>query len=446
MAVNYTEALQILRKVAETRSQARRRPTERVPLLDAVGRSAAQHHVSPVTTPPKDTSAMDGYALSSAATVDASPENPVIFVVKGTIAAGDKPIELANELEDGALPCVEIMTGAQFPRSTSAMPFDACVKIEDTLCDGSSAPGSEFRSRKRIAVTRPLRPNANRRLAGGDMHEGDVILPKGTVVCSRHVMALASVGITEVAVYRKLRVAIWSTGNELKEGFDGACSDTQILNSNGPYLTTALKELGVDVDYNGILRDDANGLQSALSSFAEKAYDLVITTGAVSKGKFDFIVPALEESRASVHFHGVAIRPGHPVLFASTSRDTGTVPLFGLPGNPIATAACFRFLVVPFLKHFLGQTYEKAEVAKLQQLNGSQDAFLSSPRHLDCFRHGFTRGDGYGGKIVELSGNQSPAIISQFSASNCWVHIPRGRPVEPREAVVYCYPHKPSLV
>jgi molybdopterin molybdotransferase len=445
MAIDYGEALEIIQRIAQICSRERSGVTETLPLLDSLGRFAAEDHVSPTTTPLKDTSAMDGYAISSSATVDASNENPITFVVKGTIAAGDRPFELANELDDGAYPCVEIMTGAQFPSSTSGAPFDVCVKIEDTVSLGPCTPGSDFKSRKRIAVARPLRSNANRRFAGGDMHEGDVILPKGTVVCSRHVMALASVGVTNIVTYRKLRVAVWSTGNELSEGSDGVCSDTQILNSNGPYLTAALKELGVDAEYNGILRDDSNGLQAALGSIAEKSYDLVITTGAVSKGKFDFIVPALEELRANVHFHGVAIRPGHPVLFASTSSETGSVPFFGLPGNPIATAGCFRFLVVPFLKRMMGGTYEEPQPAKLYQRDGSRDATLSSPPHLDCFRHGTLRDDGLGTKIVELSENQSPAVISQFAASNCWVHVPRSRPAESRGAVVYCYPHNPSF-
>jgi molybdopterin molybdotransferase len=442
---DYQEALGIIQKIARTCLQERGIATETLSLLDSLGRVAGADHVSPITTPPKDTSAMDGYAISSGATVDASSEKPVTFVVKGTIAAGDKPIELANELEDGAYPCVEIMTGAPFPKAMLGTPFDACVKIEDTVSLGSWTPGTEFKSRKRIAVTRPLQLNANRRFAGGDMQEGDVVLPKGTVVGSRHVMALASVGVTEVLVYHKLRVAVWSTGNELSEEFDVARSDTQILNSNGPYLIAALRELGVDVDYNGILRDDSDGLQTALSSLAEKSYDLVITTGAVSKGKFDFVVPVLEELRAKVHFHGVAIRPGHPVLFASTSIETGNVPFFGLPGNPIATAGCFRFIVVPFVKFMMGGAFEEPHLARLHQRIGSRDALQSSPPHLDCFRHGTVREDSCGRKIVELSGNQSPAIISQFAASGCWVHIPKGRPAELRETVVYCYPHKPSF-
>jgi molybdopterin molybdotransferase len=416
MAISYEEALGIIQKVAQQCSQRRGGSTQTFSLLESLGRVAAKDHASPVSTPPKDTSAMDGYAISSKATINASTENPVTFVVKGTIAAGDKPIELANELEDGAFPCVEIMTGAQFPHSSSITPFDACIKIEDTVPLGSLASGPKMQLHKRIAVTRSLPFHANRRFAGEDMRKGDVILAEGATVCSRHVMALASVGITEIVTYRKLRVGMWSTGNELSEGTEGVRNDAQILNSNGPFLVAALRELGVDVEYNGILRDEEDSLQTALGSHEVKKYDLVVTTGAVSKGKFDFIVPALEELRAEVHFHGVAMRPGHPVLFATTSNDTGNVPLFGLPGNPIATAACFRFLVAPFVRNLLEQAPEKPEPAGLLQRNGYRPPLQSSPAHLDCFRHGIVRNDDSGKKTVELSSNQSVGFTFRKAA------------------------------
>ncbi|KAH9868557.1 hypothetical protein J1614_007629 [Plenodomus biglobosus] len=382
----------------------------------------------------------DGYAISSEATMGASPETPVIFNIHGTIAAGQDPLELANEAaEDGAFPCVEIMTGARFPR-TSSRPFDACVKIEDTVSLGPSTARTGFKSINRIAVTRPLRYNANRRFAGQDVQEGDVILRKGTLVCSRHIMALSSVGITQIDVCRRFRVAVWATGDELSEGKDSR-RDSQIWNSNGPFLCAALQEIGMDVEYKGILNDDPRNLHDALSSPAGNRHDLVITTGAVSKGKFDFVVPALEELQAEIHFHGVAIRPGHPVLFATMERHERLVPVFGLPGNPIAAAACLRFLVVPFIGYALTHTLKEPVLAKLAWRSDNTEALSSSPSDLDCFRHGTIRSDAKGESIVELSANQSPAVISHFAASNCWVHLLRNSPRSLSEVIVYCYPH-----
>jgi molybdopterin molybdotransferase len=445
MTITYTEALKILRKVAKQCSEERSAPTENVPLLEALSRVAAKDHTSPISTPPNDTSAMDGYAVSSAATCGASNETPIAFAVKGTIAAGDKPILLANEPENGVFPCVEIMTGAQFPKTCSQTPFDACVKIEDTISLGSSVLHTNPKAHTIIAVKKPLALCANRRFAGGDMQKGDIIIPQGEIVCSQHIMALASVGITEVAVRCKVRVAVWSTGNELSEGPEKTHNDSQIFNSNGPYLSAALKELGVHVEYKGILKDNRDSLEAALSSVNADPWDLVITTGAVSKGKFDFMLLALEELRADVQFHGVAIRPGHPVLFATTKSNTRPIPLFGLPGNPIATAACFRFLVVPFLRCILGRANEQPEMAELLLQSQSPGPSTHSPSHLDCFRHGTVKTDEFERKTVSLSDNQSPAIISHFAGSNCWVHLPADRSTALNNSMVYCYPHNSLL-
>jgi molybdopterin molybdotransferase len=444
MTITYREAVEKLHKVADILLEERNTRQETVPLLDALGRIAAEDHASPIFTPPNDTSAMDGYAISSKAIINASAESLVTFAVKGTLAAGDEAIVLPNEPEGGVYPCVEIMTGAQFPRSTTSTTFDACVKIEDTISLGLAVQHSRSTAQTHIAVMKPLPLNANRRFAGGDMQKGDLIVPKGQVVSSPHIMALASVGVTEVVVRRMLRVAVWSTGNELSEGPDKDRSDSQIFNSNGPYLCAALTELGVNVEYKGILRDDRVNLEAALNSAGVDSWDLIITTGAVSKGKFDFILPALEELRADVHFHGVSIRPGHPVLFATTKRgadNTRGTPIFSLPGNPIATSACFRFLVVPFLRLLVGQASEKPATAELL---GPSPVF-TSPSHLDCFRHGTISSDDAGRQTVVLNSNQSPAVISHFAGSNCWVHLPRDSSPRLDRTTVYCYPHTPLL-
>jgi molybdopterin molybdotransferase len=441
MTITYQEALKRIQEVAERCSNDSNAREQVVPLLEAIGRVAAKDHVSPICTPPKDTSAMDGYAISSRATAGASPEKPVEFTVMGTIGAGDDPIILPNEPEEEVWPCVEIMTGAQFPESSSDTPFDACIKIEDTISLGCFISRTDSKIYSRIAVREPVPWYANRRLAGGDLRKDEIILSRGDTVGARHIMALASAGVTRVAVRRVPKVAVWSTGNELSEVTAKSRGDAQIFNSNGPYLIAALKELGVDAEYKGILQDDRSSLEAALSSSGAESWDLIITTGAVSKGKFDFIVPALEELRADIHFHGVAIRPGHPILFATTKLNAGTTPVFGLPGNPIATATCFRFLVVPFLRYMLGQASEPYHAAQLIV----SSSLFPSPAHLDCFRHGHISGDELGRKTVVLSNNQSPAVISQFAASNCWVHIPKERTTELNGSIVACYPHDASL-
>lgn len=442
MGVSYQDALAILQTTATCILKERGPRTERVPFDQAIGRVAAEDHTSPICTPPKDTSAMDGYAISSGATIDATADRPVTFIVQGTNAAGDEPIHLPNEPIEGCYPCVEIMTGAQFPISTSHTPFDACVKIEDTVSAGVK---SEFSSQRRFVLTRPVRLHANRRFAGGDMQKGDVILKGGEIVQSRHVMGLASVGIGEVVVRRKLRVAVWTTGNELTRDTSGVRSNSQIFDSNGPFLAAALREVGADVDLRGILLDNVQSLEEAFDSAEAASWDLIITTGAVSKGKFDFIVPALQRLQAKIHFHGVAIRPGHPVLFATIHRDCRSIPFIGLPGNPIATAGCFRFLVVPFLRQLLDQSPEFCEKVELSMEDGGRDMFMACPSHLDCFRHGTIQTRKDGRNVVVLSQSQSPAVISQFATSSCWAHIARGCHEGSGPVMVDCYSHTPSI-
>lgn len=436
MATPYDEALSILERIADNVLCQRVEPIEQVPLGESVGRIAGRSHKSSVATPLFDTSAMDGYAISSQATIDASEDSPAIFTIKGTIAAGDEPIVFSTKPSDETLPCFEIMTGARFPCSVAGPQFDACVKIEDTYGIAES-PSSE----QQIKIVRPVARNANRRFAGSDFKEGDLLLAKGEMIRSRHIMALASVGIANADVRRRLRVAVWSTGNELTRGSSDPPTLPQTMDANGPFLTAALHELGARVDFKGILEDNADNLLRELNEQrGREGYDIILTTGAVSKGKFDFVASTLKAMGASIHFHGVAIRPGHPVLFASLPLESGDTPLFGLPGNPVATAACFQFLVLPFIRQLMGLEQLQPYPAKIEARNGFLDLAACCPRHLDSFRHGSLRKNNRK-NIVVLSEDQSPAKVSFFAASHCWAHIPKRRVRNDLETIVYCYPH-----
>lgn len=438
MPITYNEALEIVLQTAQESMHGCGDQFEEVSLEDAAGRIAGRHQTSPVTTPPFDTSAMDGYAVCSEALREASIENPVTFVVKCTIAAGDEPISLPNEPSNGVYPCVEIMTGAQFPRSVSGKPFDACVKIEDTVRQLKCRRDSE----QYIVIKRPIPGNANRRFAGEDFQKGDILLEKGDVVRPHHIMGMASVGVSQVTVCRRPRVAIWSTGKEVTSPNGEYKSCIKIRDANGPYLLAAIREMGADADFLGTLDDNEQILREEIrTNVEENRYDLIVTTGAVSKGKFDFILPALKAIGAEIRFHGVAMRPGHPVILATIPSEHGNIPFFGLPGNPVATAACFRFLVTPFIRYSLGGTQESPKNAKMELRNGMRKAVALLPAHLDHFRHGKLRITSDGGAQVELSQEQSPAKISYFSSSNCWVHIPRGYSTETEDVIYQCFPH-----
>ncbi|GAB1317795.1 molybdopterin adenylyltransferase [Madurella fahalii] len=442
MGLAYSEALAQLLHIAQRQGSSRSAPQRHVPLWESTGGIVAHNLACPKSIPEYDTSAMDGYAINSAATTGAAPETPVLFRVEGTLAAGDHPRTLLRptaDTDDQVEPCIEIMTGAIFPEfGPKGKPYDACVKVEDTVLVDGGPP--QAHSDRHILVTKPVAPNANKRFANSDIRKGDVILSRGEIVGPSHIMSLAAVGLESIPLVRKPRMAIFSTGRELVNG-QGATRD-----ANGPYITAAAREMGLDVDFLGIVDDDAVSLHCQVEKMANSGlYDLVITSGAVSKGKFDHVRHVLEQLNAEIVFHGLAIRPGHPVLFALLpAKDARKTAFFGLPGNPGAAAACFRFLTVPYLRALQGQPAERPILARLSSPPGASQPKPAQPT--DCFRHGIVSISLEGQLTVQPSADQSPAKLGPLLSANCWIHFkPDSSPPPASPALlVECYPLSPT--
>lgn len=432
---------------------------------------------------------MDGYAVQSSLTREASPENPVILKVVGTIVAGQVPISVSTGEQDGLIPCVEIMTGARFPIPLSSISsargldeFDACVKIEDTR--ETTGPCSNARY---IEIRNPVRRNQNRRLSGNDFRQGkDIIISKGDKVTPGHIMGLAALGVGKLQVFPKLKVGVLSTGLEILE-HDADISANQddgrwVKDSNGPYIEAFCSQLGVAVQRKGIVHDDPEEFEEMiLSMIHEDKCDMVICSGAVSMGKFDFVRSSIEELGAKVRFHKVAIRPGHPLLFAtlpvqkqqlwqrnmaseygsltppvgdSSNGDSiaeTEVAFFGLPGNPIAAAVCLRFLVVPYLQALCSDAVvEKAvhavatsslETSEKSAMNMPSPTRLSKPTHLQAFWHGKNSLNGQ----VTISQDQGSSQIRPLLDANCWISVPPGRDKVVEGETVEIYSMYPSL-
>ncbi|KAK2042705.1 molybdopterin biosynthesis protein [Colletotrichum somersetense] len=438
---SYNAAVEILRKTAASLQSSNERDGnqiwEEVCLMDAVGRVAAIDVVSPIATPKSDTSAMDGYAVCSDVTGLASPERPLLLRVCGTIAAGDEPTELDGSIFRGAVePCLEIMTGGIFPKvSGTTRRFDACVRVEDAAA--VSAAGAVGRA---IVITKPVAPDANRRPAGCDIRLGERIVKRGDVLGSSHIMPLASVGMSKIRVFKKLRVAVWSTGEELLAGKASGVPDV-----NGPFLVAALREAGAEPTFLGALQDNEDAVRGALRDTIDGGeFEMVLTTGGVSVGKFDFVASSLGDLGAKTHFHGVAMRPGHPVLFVQVPGLSRDLPVFGLPGNPGSAAACFRFLVVPFLRSWQHQTTETPIMAKcVEDASASScggEAASPGIPPMTLFRHGIMRHIKDGDVVVEFSKQQSPAKLGPFINANCWVQLGGQSQGSQREGRVTCYP------
>ncbi|TLS23722.1 uncharacterized protein PpBr36_06400 [Pyricularia pennisetigena] len=319
MSTSYNTALALLKQASQGVKAGKvvnaADQVEVVPLLDSIGRVAAHDIRSRLTTPEFDTSAMDGYAISSAATRNATPESPVIFRVMGTIAAGDEPKSWASHSIDDcgiAETCIEIMTGARFPEpGPGGEELDACIKMEDTLPISSISScdrkwHSSLKSAKFIVVVRPVPKYANRRFAGGDICEGDIVLRAGQTICASHLMPLGSVGTQSVAVQMRPKVQVFSTGKELLREQNEAASGADQLDSrearhttgsrgssirdvNGVFLTAAFREVGAESQFLGQLADETKDIANAISHVLSSSStpDIIATSGGVSVGKFD---------------------------------------------------------------------------------------------------------------------------------------------------------------
>jgi molybdopterin molybdotransferase len=458
MGTTYAEALVKLHVAAGRLKAGRAERSVTVTLEEAVGRVAACDRVSPTSTPQYDTSAMDGYAVRSEATMDASEDHPVFFGVQGTIAAGDDPYRVVDDWDptqfaNGVEQCTEIMTGGRFPSLGPGRLLDACVRMEDVVqIDGTkyadSAKGSHCTY---IAITKPVPAMANRRLAGEDIQQGRTVVKAGQIIKSSHLLPLASVGLRSLAVQPKPQVCVWSTGNELGSG--EACTP----DVNGLFLSTTSREHGADAAFLGVLEDDINEIaRTILKALESREVDILITSGGVSVGKFDYIRKALDRIGAHIIFHGLAIRPGHPALFALIpSLRAGDVAFFGLPGNPGATAACFRFLVVPYLRDIMSQGIERPLQAKLSTYELAQGSHwqgdgshhrpsLFSAR--DVFKPGVLRITPDGEHICsEMSIKTSPSLLSPYIDANCWIHFKR-KQTTGSDDIVDCYAMSPRTI
>ena len=436
MAIRYSEALGVLKQVAvELVENKHGRDIENVTLEDAVGRIAAEDHVSQVATPQFDTSSSDGYVISSAATASATKKRPVTFVVRGTITAGSEAPKVQSRSESGIPSCFEIKVGAQFPDGSRDEALDACVALGDVV-------PTNFASQRMITVVEPVPKDKNRRCAGSDLVLGQKILSKGEMIASRHIMALASMGTRSIPVRKKFKIGIWST--DYGFGRHNSQGQSESLDIDRLFLTAALRELSMETAVIAVPENHEDGiLETILRNVEHGACDAILIPSAEPTGKFGFFLSKLKALGARIRFDGVSIQPGYSTWLGTLPTRLGDVPFLGLPGSPGATAACFRFLVVPFVMH-LSDAHEVPKIISLKG-NGFDDLSKHCPPHSDCFRHGSIEQNERGEEVVVLSTDQSTAKVSHYLASRCWVHVPRGHSGRYRGTLVYCYGHSPGM-
>ncbi|MFB9244965.1 molybdopterin molybdotransferase MoeA [Massilia antarctica] len=363
---------------------------EQVPLLAALDRVLGADIISPISVPAHDNSAMDGYALRGA---DLSADSPVTLAVMGTVFAG-RP----SGVVPGSGECVRIMTGGVMPAGCdSVIPQELVAAIgEDSI---TIAPGV-------------IRSGDNRRFAGEDLMTGSAALRKGKVIRPADLGLLASLGIATVPVARRLRVAFFSTGDELRsigQPLDAGC----VYDSNRYTLHGMLTRLGCEIVDMGIVRDDPQALEDALRHACENV-DAIVTSGGVSVGAADYTRQIMAKL-GDVSFWKIGMRPGRPLAFGRIASNGHDAFLFGLPGNPVAVMVSFYFFARDALLRMMGAD------APLPMLKvRSAGAIRKKPGRTE-YQRGILERDGEGWQSVRITGSQGSGILRSMSEANCMV-------------------------
>ncbi|MBI5438894.1 MAG: molybdopterin molybdotransferase MoeA [Nitrosomonadales bacterium] len=408
--------------------------TENVKLEQALGCVLAGDICANRDIPPYDVSAMDGYAVRSSDLANA----PVSLVIIEDIKAGDMPTRTIH-----AGQCARIMTGAPMPEGA-----DAVIRVEDTqavsagalspnslpkIPSPQSSPASGRGSEREkqllipagerdavslrelivnaVQINRAAKAGNDVRALGESMRNGEAVLAAGTEITPGVIGVLATVKCAHVQVYRRPRVAILSTGNEL-EDMDEPVDPNKIPNSNSYALMAQVQALGIEPALLGIARDDPAELAEYLQRGLK--FDVLLVSGGTSVGVHDYVRPTIEALGVQMHFWRVAMKPGHPVAFGSTAGAF----VFGLPGNPVSSMVCFEQFVAPALRRMMGhaRTYRRTISARL-----THDVKHQAGR-TEFIR--VTLSNGSGGYTASATGSQGSGMLLSMARADGLLVVP----------------------
>ena len=366
---------------------------------------------SAVNYPAGTNAAFDGFAINSKDTSKLNKNNSQNFKILKTISAGDNPsLKKTNKFE-----AVEVMTGALIPKN-----FDTIIPIEKIVFD---------KNRKFIVINEKIKNNQHIRYAGSDYKKRDLIIKKGTIIQPSHILAFKTLGIVNIKVKKKPNILFFSTGNEISNNKN--IVNWKVRNSNSHYIKSLSNNFLFNYIDGGILRDkDELFFKKQIAKSIKSKIDIIITSGAVSAGKYDFVPSVVKKFNLSNFFKGVLIRPGKPILFAKFKNIEKAI--FGLPGNPISSSACFRFFVYPYLLNILGAKSEKPFKARLK------NNYSKSKKVVRFLKARLTSTNNGKIEIQVLKGQESFRIKS-FVESNVWGLFKYGQSDFKKGELIDCY-------
>lgn len=361
---------------------------ETLPIRDALSRVLAVDIRSTINVPSHTNSAMDGYALmGSELPVEGSKE----FLIAGKVMAGSP---LSSTIKTGE--CARIMTGGKMPEGTDTVIMQEHVKTEGDI----------------ISVTSGYKSGQNVRQAGEDLSIGDIVIHKGKQLAPADIGMLASIGEAKVTVHRKLKVAFFSTGDELCQVGE-ELGDGQIYDSNRYTIYCMLERLGVDIMDMGIIPDQRPLIEKAFQEASQKA-DVLITSGGVSVGEADYVKETLDKM-GQVGFWKIAMKPGKPLAFGQVDKCT----FFGLPGNPVSAMVTFYQFVQPALQKMMGMPVTDVLQIKVKCIS----KLRKKPGRLE-YQRGILTTDDNGETVVKSTGSQGSGILSSMGNANCFIVLP----------------------
>ena len=406
--ISYEQSKKILKK-AKIKIK-----NESVISVNSLNRVTSSNVYSSISYPADDNAAFDGFAINSNDTKKINKNSSKQFKIIGSIAAGAKPFKkIINKFNT-----VEIMTGGILPKG-----FDTIIPIEKIIFYPNEIKQNS------ILIDRKISKHNHVRFKGSDYKKNELVIKKSTIIQPNHILALKTLGIKNIKVKKKLNIIFFSTGNEISN--KDIISDWQVRNSNSHYVKSLNNNFLFNFKNGGILRDNHEKVFKAkIKKMLTSKTDIIITSGAVSAGKFDFVPSVIKTFKLSNYFKSVAIRPGKPVLFAKIKDKQKAI--FGLPGNPMSSAACFRFFVYPYISNLLELNDEKPIKAILK------NDFLKK-KNFTRFAKSKLNTTSNGKIEVEILKGQESFRIKSFLRSNIWTLLPAGKSKFKKGEIVDCF-------
>lgn len=364
--------------------------SEKTDLFSCQGRTLYKDIIAQYNVPPTNNSAMDGYAIITTDLATAETDNPVSLRIVDEIQAGYE--FKGKKLQSGT--AIRIMTGAPIPEGS-----DSVIPFEDTEESGNI-----------VKIFKQTVLNENIRFAGEDIQKGSIVLKAGTKIDSAEIGLLSSVNMKEIEIYKKPKVGIISTGDELAE--PGLNNSGKIINSNAYVLYSEVKKYGGDPVYGGIVKDIYEDVKDCFLRMMDN--DIIISSGGVSMGRYDFIPDVLKELGIDIKIEKVLMKPGKPIVFGTAGEKI----FFGLPGNPVSVMISFMQFVRPAILKMIGNSKINKPILRARV---TEDIIKKRGR-----KH-FIRGVFHienGNFLVNTTGPQGSGILTSMSNSNCLIIVP----------------------